>query len=70
MVELHFNLHHWPISPKKGLPSNDSYTVEIVHIRVLDPPPPPPISNSPRKRKIAAYLDPEATVSASKKREI
>ncbi|KAI5989032.1 hypothetical protein EDD15DRAFT_2370889 [Pisolithus albus] len=68
VVELHFNLWHWPIGPKKGGKGTDCYTAEIVHIRVLQPPP-PPATNSPRKRKIAAYLDPEASVSTSKKRE-
>ncbi|KAI6006098.1 hypothetical protein EDD15DRAFT_2359233 [Pisolithus albus] len=60
VVELLFNLWHWPIGPKKGEKGNDCYTAEIVHIRVLQPPP-PPATNSPRKRKIPAYLDPEAS---------
>ncbi|KAI6010047.1 hypothetical protein PISMIDRAFT_12614 [Pisolithus microcarpus 441] len=69
IVKLHFNLWHWPIGPRNGSSGNDCYTAEIVHIHVLKPPP-PAVSNSPRKRKIPAYLDPEASVSASKKREL
>lgn len=69
IVELHFNLWHWPIGPRNGSTGNDSYTAEIVHIRVLEAPP-PAVSNSPRKRKIPAYVDPEESVSTSKKREM
>ncbi|KAI6017631.1 hypothetical protein PISMIDRAFT_19098 [Pisolithus microcarpus 441] len=69
IVELHFNLWHWPIGPRNGSTGNDSYTAEIVHIHILEAPP-PAVSNSPRKRKIPAYVDPEESVSASKKREM
>lgn len=69
VVELQFNLWHWPIAPKNGSTGKDSFTADIVQIRVLVPPP-PEITSTPQKRKIAAYLDPEETASPSKKREM
>lgn len=68
VVELQFNLWHWPITPRGGSTGKDSFTADIVQIRALVPPP-PPVSNSPTKRKIAAYVDPESSASACKKRE-
>lgn len=69
VVELQFNLWHWPITPRSGSTGKDSFTADIVQIRVLVPPL-PPVSNSPMKRKIAAYVDPESSASARKKRDI
>lgn len=69
IVELQFNLWHWPIAPRGAPTGKDSFTVDIVQIRVLVPPP-PPVSNSPTKRKIPAYVDPESSASACKKREM
>ncbi|KIK14161.1 hypothetical protein PISMIDRAFT_117515 [Pisolithus microcarpus 441] len=53
VVELQFNLWHWPIAPRSGSSGKDSFTADIVQIRVLVPPP-PPVSNSPAKRKIGS----------------
>lgn len=68
IVELQFNLSHWPISPRAGSSGKDSFTADIVQIRILVPPP-PPVSNSPSKRKIPAYIDPQSSASPRKKRE-
>ncbi|KAI5997520.1 hypothetical protein EDD15DRAFT_2246141, partial [Pisolithus albus] len=68
IVELQFNLWHWPITPRGGSSGKDSFTADIVQIRTLVPPP-PPVSNSPSKRKIPAYVDPESSACARKKRE-
>ncbi|KIK15823.1 hypothetical protein PISMIDRAFT_114544, partial [Pisolithus microcarpus 441] len=66
VVELQFNLWHWPITPRSGSTGKDSFTADIVQIHVLVLPP-PLVSNSPMKRKIAAYVDLESSASAHKK---
>ncbi|KAI6012171.1 hypothetical protein BKA83DRAFT_4131074 [Pisolithus microcarpus] len=68
IIKLHFNLWHWPISPKNGSQGKHSFTAKIVAICVLILPP-TPVSSSLQKRKIPGYLDLEKSINVSKKRE-
>ncbi|KAI6006908.1 hypothetical protein EDD15DRAFT_2394204 [Pisolithus albus] len=69
VVELHSNLCHWPIASKAGAAAYDSYTADIVFIRVLVPPPPPINNDFHQKRKISLFVDPESTVAPARKKK-
>ncbi|KAI5989036.1 hypothetical protein EDD15DRAFT_2286047 [Pisolithus albus] len=69
VVELHFNLCHWPIASKAGAAAFDSYTADIVFIRVLVPPPPPINNDFQQKRKISFFVDPDAAVAPPRKKK-
>ncbi|KAI6009203.1 hypothetical protein PISMIDRAFT_10215 [Pisolithus microcarpus 441] len=68
IVELQFNLCHWPIASKAGTAAFDSYTADIVLICILVPPPPPINNNFHKKQKISLFLDPDYAAGPSKKK--
>ena len=56
LVELHFNLTHWSIAGKKGLPGNDVFTADIPLIRVIAPPCSSAVV-TPKRRQISLFID-------------
>ncbi|KAI0054548.1 hypothetical protein BV25DRAFT_648934 [Artomyces pyxidatus] len=66
LVEVHFNLTHWSIGGRRGsaTPAADTYTADLVSMRVIVPPKPRPVT--PRKRKVSS-MDPMAAASPTKK---
>jgi hypothetical protein len=66
VVELHFELTHWSMKGKNDEPGCDTYTADVVAIRVLVPPKPTLVT--PRKRKVYHRMDPLESPSPAKKR--
>ncbi|KAI6017223.1 hypothetical protein BKA83DRAFT_4481247 [Pisolithus microcarpus] len=69
IVKLQFNLCHWPITSKLGTAAFNSYTADIVPIRVLIPPPPPINNDFHKKRKIFLFLDPDSAITPCTKKK-
>ena len=68
LVELHFNLSHWSITGKKGLPGNDVFTADVHLIRVIAPPRCSAVA-SPRKRQISLFIDPSSPAGKKVRRD-
>ena len=60
IVEAHFNLSHWAIS-QQGIPGKDVYMADIVMLHVIVPPRASAMPRTPTKRKVSAYIHPDAS---------
>lgn len=56
IAEVHFELTHWSMRGKNNDPDRDTYTADVVAIRVLVPPKPTMVT--PKKRRVLDRMDP------------